>query len=349
LLDTFPASPSMYAMRFRGNYLYWTGAGFGFAGRGLSRDIFEVDDITSAPFRAVSTNDRPGDETGYAIELNGNYAYVGTDAELLVYDLSVPSRPVFVTSVALPSISLAISGNYLYAGAVDGKLAALVVFDVSNPASPREIGSTALPGLAYGVTVQPGWLAVAMGAQGMNIYSLVSPAAPVQIYQVGLPTWDVAGAGNLLYSASDATGLAIWNMATPANPLIVSTTPIDGPAYTVSLDPRGIAWLCSGTNGVVDGLDIRQPSSPREVTEIVTGAGLYSESAAAVWNSQLFVAGVNLALDVTAPVNVGISQVDQTYPGEVQPDRVNDQAPVAQTKPASGESPKAKALRLRFR
>jgi hypothetical protein len=80
--------------------LYWTGYGFGAQGRSTTRHLFEVVDLSKRPFRTVATFDRPGDQVGWAVELNGRHAYVGTDSELIVYDFTSPSKPVEVRALS---------------------------------------------------------------------------------------------------------------------------------------------------------------------------------------------------------------------------------------------------------
>jgi hypothetical protein len=82
----------------------------------------------------------------------------------------------------------------------------------------------------------------------------------------------------------------------------------------------------AGTDSHVYGVDISQPAPARLRR----------------WSKR------EPAVDIGSPVNAGISQVNQTFPGQVLPDRYSDQASVAHAKAAPGDSPKAKALRLRF-
>src|SRR5260370_24476547 len=57
LIDVFPASPRMNDLRVRDGYLFWTGTGFGFSGRSITHDLFEVVDVFSAPYRVVASVD----------------------------------------------------------------------------------------------------------------------------------------------------------------------------------------------------------------------------------------------------------------------------------------------------
>ena len=382
LLDQFPFTPWMNDLRVRDGYVYWTGPGWGLQGRSESLGIFEVDDVTSWPSSVVSTMDRPGDETGWAIELNGQYAYVGTDSELIVYDISSPAAPVQGTVIPAPAVSLALLDNYLYARSNSGSNALLLVYDVSNPAVPRLVGSMSLPDFAYGIAGQAGprshrrplgvqdaasahriadqssWLALAMGTSGLAIYSLGKPAAPALLSHFGGTDWGVAANNGMLYAAADSQGLLIYDLTHPANPAFLSQTSLaagdelagdDFPtALAVSLDSRGIAWLCTSKDGRVYGLDTRQPDRPRHIAEVTTLVVEGSDANTFVWNGDLFVAGNDAAFDMNTPQNVGLYEVTEPAPGQVLPDRYGELAPVAQTASPATEPLKSRVLHGRY-
>lgn len=355
MIDQFPASPWMNDLRVRDGYLYWTGPGWGYKGRSESQGIFEVDDVSSSTSSVVATMDRPGDQVGWAIELNGHYAYVGTDTELIVYDISSPTAPVQGTVLPAPAVSLALLGNYLYAGSNSGKNTLLLVYDVSDPGSPRLVNSLSLPEFAYGIAAQPGWLALAMGKKGLAVYSLLNPAAPAFLRQLGGTCWGVAANRNLLYAAMDVTGLFILDLSNPNNVALLSVTTLAAgdetdtvyypAALAVSVESRGIAWLCTPKNGRVYGLDVREPKRPRHIAEVVTqGWGSPYAANTFVWNGRLFVAGNDAAFDVTTPQNVGLYEVAQPAPGQVIPDRYYDLPPVTRQENEPSESLKARFL-----
>ena len=355
-IDSFPASPWMNDLRARDGYLYWTGPGWGFKGRSESLGIFEIDDISSTPANVVSTMGRPGDQVGWAIELNGHYAYVGTDTELIVYDINSPTAPVQGAVLPAPAISLALLGNYLYAGSNSAKNTVLLVYDVSDAALPQLVNSIALPDFAYGIAAQSGWLAVALGKKGLSVYSLANPATPSLAAHLSGTFWGVAGDRTWLYAAAASQGFFIFDLSNLKNPVVVSQTPLavgnelSGNSYptalAVSLDSRGIAWVSSGKEGRVYGLDVRVPGRPRHVAEVTTGAGVtvYSAAATAELNGRLYVAGNDAAFDVVTPQNVGLWEIPQSAPWQVLPDRSNDTPPVAQSEPPLSESLKSRVL-----
>jgi hypothetical protein len=358
LVDTFPASPYMNALQTSGNYLYWTGTGFGVSGdRSVTQDLFEVVDIAFAPFRVVATLDRPLDENGWAIQLIGHYAYVGTDSELIVYDITAPTSPVQTLVINSPAISFAVQGNYLYAGSYSGNNGLLLIYDVSTPGNPRRVASLPLPDYPYGIAAQAGWVAVAMGKSGVNIYSAANPAQPVFADSYMGTFWGIAGSGNLLYAAMDSSGLVIFDVSQPKLPYPISETTLAigdetyggyfPNALSVSLDPRGIAWLCTPKDGRVYGLDVRSAVQPRHIAEFPTEIGAAQCQTAAVANGLLIVAGNDAAFDTSVSQNVGLYEVPQAQPGQILPDRYNDLPPVATAKVSAAEPLKARALHRR--
>jgi hypothetical protein len=122
------------------------------------------------------------------------------------------------------------------------------------------------------------------------------------------------------------------------NPMEIGTAPLaagdelPGDVYpfalAVSLDPRGIAWVCTSKDGRVYGIDIRNPNRPRHIAEFTTDLGSNPVENAPVAGGVLFAAGNDAAFEVTTPQNVGLYLVDQSAPGEVLPDRLNAPPPL---------------------
>lgn len=355
MVDRFPASPAMNDLRMRDGFLYWTGYGFGVEGRSTTRRLFEVVDLSSKPFRTVAAFDRPGDHVGWAVELNGHYAYVGTDAELIVYDITSPSRPVELRALPSPAVSLAVLGRFLYVGSNEGSSTRLLIYDISDPALPRLANSLPLPDFAYSLAAQPGWLAVATGKQGLRLYSLAQPEAPAVASTLSYWVWGVAGNRNTLYAAADSAGLAIFDVTRLTSPAVVSVTDLGSGvetfgafypnAMSVSLDERGIAWLTTTKDHRVYGLDVRTRSNPRHVFEFQMGIGIGSAPNAAAWNGTLVIGGDVAAFDTTHAQNIGLYQADHSDPYSVLPPRESERAANAKANDDEVLPPKARALR----
>ena len=140
-VDRFPFSPYMNDLRIRDGLLYWTGYGFGAAGRSRTRHLFQIVDLKTKPSTLLGSADRIGDQVGWAIELNGKYAYVGTDTELVVYDVGNPGNPIETTVIKAPAISLARNGNFLYVGSNSGRTTQLLIYEISDPVQPRLVNT----------------------------------------------------------------------------------------------------------------------------------------------------------------------------------------------------------------
>lgn len=340
--DSFPASPWTNALRYRDGYLFWTGPGWGYRGRSWTYNLLEVNDMTGPEARLVAAADRPGDQVGWALELVGPYAYVGTDTELIVYDVSVPTAPVERYVVPAPAISMAVQGHYLFTGSQDGTQKTLVVYDISAPERPTRVGTVPLRDWAYGLAAGTGWLWVAVGQNGYGVYSTGNPAAPSPLFDGQTSAWDAVALGNLAYVAADEAGLQIFDMNTPSAPRMLSETSLAAGfetqfsgypnALSVTLDDRGIAWLATSREGRVVGVDVRFPEAPRPIAVANTSSGytMLDAVAAVAVDNRLIIAGNDAAFDVARPQNLGLYQVPQTQPGQVLPDRYNDLPPVTQ-------------------
>lgn len=298
--------------------------------------------MTGPEAQLVAAADRPGDQIGWVLELVGPYAYVGTDTELIVYDISVPAAPVERYVVPAPAISMAVQGHYLYTGSQDGTQKTLVVYDISAPERPTCVGTVSLRDWAYGLAAGPGWLWVALGETGYRVYSTGNPAALSPLFDGQTTAWDAAALGNLAYVAADEAGLQIFDMNNPSAPRMLSETSLAAGfetqfsgypnALSVTLDDRGMAWLTTSREGRVVGVDVRSPEAPRPIAMANTSRGytLLDAVAAVAVDNRLIIAGNDAAFDVAWPQNLGLYQVPQTQPGQVLPDRYSDLPPVTQ-------------------
>jgi hypothetical protein len=250
-------------------------------------NLYAAENTDAGPF--VSTYDlsqmRPqkigsftlSNEVPFSLAFTGHFLFVGTSTELLVLDVSNPSSPVKAGSLVLPTSSLALLGNVLYAGTTDNRL---VVVNVSNPASPVAGASISLAGFPVTMQANGNLLFVAADTAGLLTYSIPNPTAPALLSQFK-PSSAVEGVavdGNLVLLAAADGGLVIANMANPSAPTLAGQVPLDtlacfsdtsnGAPGLVSISRNnGIAYVGS-TNmfGAVFGFDYRQPQHPRLVS-----------------------------------------------------------------------------------
>jgi hypothetical protein len=242
-------------------------------------------------------------EIPFALAAAGLYVFVGTSTELLVLDVTSPASPAKVGSLALPTSSLAMGGNMLYAGTTDNHL---VVIDITNPASPVTGTPMSLAGFPVTMQAQGNLLFIAADTAGLLTYSIANPLAPALLSQFR-PSSALEGVaidGNLTLLAAADGGLVIANMANPAAPALAGQVPIDtlacfadtanGPPGLVSISlSNGIAYVGS-TNlfGAIFGFDYRQAAHPRVVSASSYGdAILETVSVFAFSGANMFVGG----------------------------------------------------------
>jgi len=249
---------------------------------------------------STNTNEIP-----FSLAISGHFLFVGTSTELLVLDISSPSAPTKVASLGLPTSSLALVGNTLYAGTTDNHL---VVVNVTNPASPVVATSINLAGFPVTMQASGKLLFVAADTAGLLTFSIANPAAPAPLSQFR-PSSAVEGVaidGNLALLAAADGGFVIADITNPAAPVLAGQLPLDTLTCFADIDPadgspglvsislnNGIAYLGSANfYGRVFGFDYRQPAHPRVVSAAFYGnAILESVFAFAFSGSNAFAAG----------------------------------------------------------
>jgi hypothetical protein len=260
-------------------------------------------DLSQAPPQNLNSFNL-GSEISYSLALTGHFLFVGTSAELLVLDVSTPSSPSKVASLPLPTSSLALVGNVLYAGTTDKRL---VVINVANPAAPVAGATISLAG--YPVTMQTNGslLFIAADTGGLLTYSIANPTTPglLSQFQPSSAVVGVAVDGEFALLAAADGGFVVANMANPAAPVLLGQVPLAELDCFEDLDPsyppalvsvsinNGIAYVGSfAMSGRVFGFDYRQPTYPRLVSASSYG-GVIDESVLtfAFVGSNLYVAG----------------------------------------------------------
>ena len=317
ILAPFSSSPPRYDLRIRDGLLFWTGRTLGFHGRrSTSGDVLEVVDISKTPPQVIKQLDRPGDQDGWAIELIGNFAYVGTDSETIVYDISQPRNPVVRIAISAPAISFALNGNILYAGSYAGNSKTILAYDVSSPGSPRLMSTIVVPEFAVSLSAANGLLAAALGKSGLSIYSILG-SLPVLRQTLPGTYYGVAANGTMLYVAADTQGLLVFDVSSQLRLLSqTSLSSVADPrngqrALAVFYDTRQIAWVSTSPEGRVYGLDLRQPLRPRIMAMMPTAPNTSAGAEnSVVSDGMLVVAGSNAMFDVQQPQNVGLFDFD---------------------------------------
>lgn len=193
-----------------------------------------------------------------AIHFHGTYAYVISDAGLVVIDFDKPLEPKVTAVVGEPAIhhGHAVATQFRYAFVTDE--AGVVVLDISDPARPRPVHHVEFAD-AHGIYLARTYAYVAAGKQGLVVLDISRPEATVidQIYDAGGKINDahdvqlgITNVSQFAYVADGKNGLRVIQLTGPEvhgndgfsprpAPNLIATYPIpkDGHALAIS---RGI-------------------------------------------------------------------------------------------------------------
>ena len=157
---------------------------------GTSREcgigIFDISQ-TSNPKRLISY--RPSldshvpEASGFEVsvedvEIVGDYAILAAHSDgILIYDISSPVSPQFVSQVATNNaFSLAVDNNFVYVA--DGDKG-LKIIDISQISTPRLVSSLETSGSAKDIRYKNDYVFMAVGAAGVDVAEVSDPELPV--------------------------------------------------------------------------------------------------------------------------------------------------------------------------
>jgi len=311
---------------------------------------FNVYNLQVEPPSELSSTATPSDCN--ALALLNNDLFVGTDQALLVFDVSQPSKPSQIGSVNTSVYSLALSGNFLFAGTEDERL---LVFNVSSPGAPTSVASVNLPDTAIQIAVSGSLLLIADRTGGLLVFNVAVPSSPALVSQLAIApaVFGVQADGNLALLAALETGLVIVDLSVPSNPQITSQTALDSydPFDSLLIENRAatiatqnkIAYIGvdnfdpgdepNNANGTVYGFDYSQPKEPRLVS-LADWAGTIAGGITSLYSTgtSLFVAGSQ---------NTGLTQVNISQPRNM----INDFYPPAALRPPFTAPPPVPSFR----
>jgi hypothetical protein len=199
----------------------------------------------------------PGGSMCQGVAVTWPYVYLarGYPSALLIVDVSDPSAPTLVGSLALPgsAVKVFLSGNYAYVALTGGGLG---IVDVSSPAAPTLLSQ--VPPMKYeiyGVTVSGGIAYTGEWQGSLGVLDVSNPAAPTRITTKSPPRMPLQAVidGGYLFVAGGPYGLEILNLANPRNPVRIGYSEAEGEtedvvvagdfAYLATLDDVAVVQL----------------------------------------------------------------------------------------------------------
>jgi hypothetical protein len=206
--------------------------------------------------------------SAYAVDVQGNFAYLGVGPRIYVLDTSNPSAPKFIgQSGVMPGVvrSVIASGNYVYVANEKGYLR---VIDVSDATQPREVASLVEHSYAQGLALNGTTLYIADNPFGMRVVDVSDPLNPRKIGEVEIPgaasSIDIEGSRAFLAGSTDENNLAVIDISNPAQPVKTASIVIPetegSVVYAVKVRDN-YAYIAAGNPGLIV-VDISDPTQP---------------------------------------------------------------------------------------
>jgi len=265
----------------------------------------------------------------FSISISGRYAYVlDRDLdELKIVDVTEPTAPVVVGSLAIGGASegLFVAGRYAYV--VDSESDDLKVIDISNPSTPSITGSVLLQPSASPTHVYvAGRYAYItdISTDELRVVDISDPFSPTEIGGVGLDTnaRSVFVDGRYAYVTDGAASfLYVYDVSNPGAPSLAGSLSVDFPE-ALYVSGRYAYVTTFGTPELLV-IDISDPSTPVQVGSVGVGVLPYGLYVSGDYAYVVAAPGVLSQIDVSDPAapnvvgstNIGSNPLDVEVSG----------------------------------
>ncbi len=193
-----------------------------------------------------------------AIDINGDYGYLGGDYEFFILDLSSYESPVVLSHLIMNEVieDLIVDNNIAYLGTLKK---ALLVFDVSDPQNPYEIARIDENiDDVWGLDLHDSLLFAASEDTGVKVFDISVPSNPIELATLNMPYGNSASKvkykDNIVYYASPH--LASFDISDINNPQLLDILEGTG-GYAIDIE--GNYAYCTGLNKLTV-VDISNPA-----------------------------------------------------------------------------------------
>lgn len=202
----------------------------------------------------------------YGLAIKDSYAYITTNSDFIIIDISNPKKPrrVGVLKLGTPSFAVKVVGQKAFLAATDK---GLVIVDVSNPSSPKIIGEFHDGGEVRRVGIVDNFCITSDFENGLNILDISDKSKPVKIGNLKLDRIRQFVATNeLVFLVDIGKGLKIVDISDKTNPAEVTTVKETEGASCIAVN--GSRLFLGFFDGSIKIFDITDPKSPDLLTEM---------------------------------------------------------------------------------
>lgn len=244
---------------------------------------------------SVGVIDKLGDHDPTALQVQSGFAYIATaenasQPEFFIYDISIPTLPVYLGSLELSAsvTDMIISGDFAYLSTTSDTRE-LDIIDVGNKASPSREGSYDASGSTDANSVSISGTKVYFGRlqdSGPEFFVIdaASPASPASLasLEIGADVNDIQADNTDVYLAttSNTAELVSINVSNPNSPSVQDTHDLNGTENGLSIASSGDLLVLGRENGLLTYelaiLDITNPSAISILSESEIGGSVFS-------------------------------------------------------------------------
>ncbi len=245
----------------------------------------------------VGSVDKLGTQDPTAIVIQSGFAYIATaenatEPELYIYDISIPTSPVYLGAfeVGATISDMSVVGDFAYLATSDDSRE-LDIIDIGNKASPSREGSYDAIGSTNGRSVAVSGATVYLGrlqdaGTEFLVINTTTPSVPTLSgsLEIGASIFDLTVDGTDVYAAtgSNTAELVSINVSNPLSPSTQDTQDLTGTEDGLSVATSGDFLLLGRENGGTISelavVNITTPSSVSVLSESEIGGSVYSIS-----------------------------------------------------------------------
>ncbi|NOZ12466.1 MAG: hypothetical protein GXO69_02315 [Acidobacteria bacterium] len=252
---------------WEGRVMYLDVAVKGDTAYGVSNGYLDVLNVTN-PTNPARIGEYSGLGYCYGVDVSGTVAVVADySGKLWLLDVSNPGAIVELSEFAISGVhpyKVDISNDIAYVTLLGGGVA---IVDISDPANPV-LESRITMSYSRDAKISGNNLFVADGYNGLQVYDVSDPTAPVKIggYSSGSFAYAVAINGSKAVLGDSSPGLTLLDISTPSAPVNLSFVSLAGVPYRVDLDDSR-AFAAEGSHGI-EAIDVSTPAAISKISVI---------------------------------------------------------------------------------